>query len=136
MKRKLVRRVAAGVIVLAVVSVVFSQIVPERTIAVDVIGKSGATITARVTVDGATTTLEKSLPARFEYQAKTVLLEIVGPQSTADDYIEATLRVNDVEQGMCRSLAVRIGYQGPGLLGLGSKKSWCSGMTPTELAAN
>ena len=134
MKRKTFRSVAAIVLLLVVVLVVLPQIVPERTITVDVFGKSGATITARVTVDGATTTIEKSLPARFEYQAKTVLLEIVGPQSAPDDYIEATLRVNDVEQGMCRDLAVRVGYKGPGLLGLGNKKSWCSGITPTELA--
>ena len=136
MKRKIDRRVVATVIVLAVASVVCSQTVPDRTIVIDVIGSSGAAITARVTVDGATTTIEKRLPARFEYKAKTLLLEIDGPQSTPNDYIEATLRVNDVQQGMCRDLAVRMGYQGPGLLGLGSKKLWCSGMTASELAEN
>lgn len=136
MNRKLVRRVVAGVVLLAVVLGILSQIVPDRAILVEVNGSSGAMVTARVTVDGTTTTLQRRLPVRFEYQAKTVLLEIVGPQSTPDDYIEATLRVNDVEQGMCRALAVRIGYKGPGLFGLGSKTMWCSGMTPAELAAN
>ena len=119
MKRKNSGWIAAIVLLLAVVSVVLPQIVPKRMIAVDVIGKSGAAITARVTVDGTTMTIEKNLPAHFEYHAKTVLLEIAGPQSTIDDYIEARLRVNDVEQGMCRALAVRIGYQGPGCWGLG-----------------
>ena len=103
MKRKAFRNVAAIVLLLVSVSVVLPRIVPDRTIAVDVIGTSGAAITARVTVDGATTTIKKRLPARFEYRAKTVLLEIAGPQSTPDDYIEATLRVDDAERCMCRA---------------------------------
>ena len=115
---------------------VLSQTVPERAIAIDVDGKSGARKTAHVTVDGTTTTVEKNLPAHFKYRAKNVFLEIVGPQSTPGDYIEATLQVNDVEEGSCRDLAVRIGYEGPGMLGLGDRNVLCSGMKPTELAAN
>ena len=135
MKRKLKWGIC-GIVLLTFVSFVLSQIVPDRAIAIDVNGKSGATITARVTVDGSTTTVEKHLPANFEYRAKKVLLEIVGPHSTPDDYIEATLQVNDVEEGVCRDLAIRIGYEGPGLFGLGSRKVWCSGMVPTESVAN
>ena len=136
MKRKHCRRGVAGIVLLIFVSFALSQIVPDRAIAIDVNGKSGATITARLIVDGTTTTVEKNLAAHFEYLAKSVLLEIVGPHSTPDDYIEATLQVNDVEEGVCRDLAIRIGYEGPGLFGLGSRKVWCSGMVPTESVAN
>ncbi len=136
MKRKHFRWGVAGIVILICLSCVLSQSLPERAIAIDVDGESGARITAHATVDGTTTTVEKNLPAHFEYRAKNVFLEIVGPQSTPDDYIEATLQVDDVEEGACRAPAVRIGYEGPGMFGLGSSNVLCSGMKPTELVAN
>jgi hypothetical protein len=119
-----------------IVSVVCSQIIPERNLIVNVTGEHGATISARVTVDGKVMDVSKQLPARFEYDAKSVLVEAVLSPSEPPGDISANLFVEGVETGTViapAGLGVRMGYKGPGLLGQGKSWTLASGFKASEL---
>ena len=115
-------------------SLVLAQIIPYRVITIEVTGIEGQAVYAQVTVDGGTRDFTTTLPTRLTYEAKRLSFQFIPTRPSRDRQITVKTYVNNVSSTTCTSKAVKGGYNGPGVFGLGKRQEWIGGLSAVELA--
>ena len=113
---------------------VLQNIVPARTMVIEVSGTPGQKVKATVVVDGESRTELAEIPTRFSFQASQLTFSIVPVENPPGKNLMVTTFIDGTFGGSCSSPAVKGTIIGNSLLNLDRGSQAFAGMTPDEIA--
>ncbi len=128
------RIVVVAILTFILILAVVQQIVPKRTVTLEVSGEAGRQVQAFFVVDGESRETKAELPSQFTFECSKISYRIVPEEYDDQNHIEVKSFTDPEHAALCISPAVKGSIACPSLLSLAPGNSgMIAGMTESEV---